>query len=599
MRDIRYKLFNEPNQQLGLMQQVLLNRGIGLDEQTRWLNAGLDSMLSWKDLNDLDEYCGIGKMEMAVGMVSDAISNNEDVLVVVDSDDDGYNSGAIFINYFFLRYPEYTKEHIDFIMHKGKEHGLSDLCDEILARKPKLLVSPDGASNDFEQQRILNDAGIDVLVLDHHLAESDYTNDHTLIINVQLSKYPNKALTGGGVVYKFVSAFGEIILGEEDPVELMDMVAIANIGDMADYRENEIRALVNIGSHNIINPFFSEMCGKHKYTLEKRNGINYLSLAFAVVPFINALTRSGTPQEQEQVFMGMLTQYAYDKVDSSKRGFGGTKVFRYEEAVMVADRVKRRQDKIVNETFEHLEKRIENEHLADNAVIMLLCEPDEVEANHCGLLANKIQAKYQHPTLVLRKVKVVDSDEYVYQGSGRNFSFCPLTDMRGLCESTGLVNFAQGHQASFGMAIKEENVPGFIEMTNEAYSGIDFAPVYMVDYVWKPRDLTLRPNDVIELAGMDIWGQEMPQAKVAVIDIPLSANNVQLLGLAKGKPTIKIEIGGVEVMIFHASEELYDKLLVPNRSLAVVGTCSRNEWNGVVKPQILVDDYEIMDKWIF
>ena len=153
------------------------------------------------------------------------------------------------------------------------------------------------------------------------------------------------------------------------------------------------------------------------------------------------------------------------------------------------------------------------------------------------------------------------------------------------------------HDKAFGCSIPEKNVTAFIQVTNELYKGVNFTPVYWVDFIWKPSDLDAAT--ILEIADMDIWGQEMPQAKVAVIDIPLSANNVQLLGLAKGKPTIKIDVGGVEVMIFHASEELYDKLLAPNRSLTVVGTCSRNEWNGVVKPQILVDDYEIMDKWIF
>lgn len=213
---------------------------------------------------------------------------------------------------------------------------------------------------------------------------------------------------------------------------------------MADYRNPEIRSIVKIGFSNIKNPFVYEMCKRHKYTLDKRNGINYLSMAFAVVPFINAMTRSGTPEEQDMVFKGMLTQYAFEKVESSKRGEKGVYVFHYQEAVTIAERVKRRQDKLVTEAMEIAEKRIEEQHLIDNAIIILLCEPDEIEANHAGLLANKIQAKYQHPALVLRRTKTEHDKEYFYRGSGRNYTYSEIEDMRQLCESTGLVEYAQG-----------------------------------------------------------------------------------------------------------------------------------------------------------
>lgn len=168
------------------------------------------------------------------------------------------------------------------------------------------------------------------------------------------------------------------------PTEFMDLCALGNCGDMADYRELEIRAIINEGFANIKNPFLYELCQKHKFTLDKRNGINYLSMAFAAVPFINAMTRSGTPEEQDTVFKGMLTQYAFEKVESSKRGEKGVYVFHYQEAVTTAERVKRRQDKLTQETVELLERRIQEQHLTDNAILLLLCEPDEVEANICG-----------------------------------------------------------------------------------------------------------------------------------------------------------------------------------------------------------------------
>ena len=570
----------------------MYNRGISTPQkQKEWLKADWENTYDWLDLDDMD------KMQKACYALAEVIGNNGRVQVLTDCDCDGYTSAAIIMNYLYSRVPEWAEKYLSWILHDGKQHGLLDVMDKIDC---DLVIVPDAASNDWQQQMELTvKRNTQVIILDHHEINDIETVDSTpaIVINVQNSVYPNKSLTGAGVAYRFISAFEDIIVHGNQPEEFMDLCALGNVGDMADYRESEIRAIVNIGFSNIKNPFMYEICKKHEYTLNKRNGINYLSMAFAVVPFINAMTRSGTPEEQEMVFKGMLTQYAFDKVPSSKRGESGIEVYRYQEAVVTAERVKRRQDKITNETVELLDKRIQEQHLTDNAILLLLCEPDEVETNIAGLVANKLQAKYQHPTLVLRRTKTKDDKEYFYRGSGRNYSHCPLEDMRGLCESTGLVEYAAGHSGAFGLSLAESNIDAFIQKTNELYKDVDFTPVYWVDFIWKPSNLNAAT--ILEIAELDIWGQEMPQSTVVIEDIPLSAENVQLLGLAKGNPTLKVECNGIEFMKFKSSEDEYEQFIQPNTYLTVVGTCSKNVWQDVVKPQIMIDDFELQQKWVF
>ena len=567
----------------------MYHRGISTPEQQKkWLDAGWEDTFDWSALND---DC---KMEKACSDLMDCIQNNKKVQVITDSDCDGWGASAILLNYLYSRFQEWAENNLSFIMHEEKQHGFADLMDRIDC---DMVISPDGGTNDIEQHRILAAKGIKILVLDHHLASIDIGNSPANIINVQCSNYPNKALTGGGVVYRFISAFEDLFVHGNQPTEFMDLCALSNCGDMADYRELEIRAIINIGFSNIKNPFLYTLCQKHKYTLDKRGGINYLSMAFAAVPFINALTRSGTPQEQEMVFKGMLTQYAFEKVESSKRGEKGIYIYRYQEAVTTAERVKRRQDKLVQETTEILEKRIQEQDLTQNAIIVLLCEPNEVEANIAGLIGNKIQAKYQHPTLVLRRTKGKDDKEYVYRGSARNYSFSPVKNMRTLCESTEELTLAAGHEGAWGCAIPERNVDAFIQKTNELYKDVDFTPAYMVDFIWTPSQVN--PQAIIEIAELDIWGQEMPEATVVVKDIPLSENNVSLIGLAKGHPTIKINCNGVEIMKFGSSEEEYEDFIQPNRTLTIVATCGKNEWNGKITPQLLIQDYALKEEWIF
>lgn len=512
---------------------------------------------------------------------------------------DGYTSSAILMNYLYAIEPEWTKEHVSYLHHFSKEHGLNDMLDYIMDERPDLVIVPDGGTNDIKAIKALNDVDIDVLVLDHHLAESEpLDNGCSLVVNVQTSDYPDKSLTGAGVAWQFCRAMDELFPRYVGPQadNFLDLCALGNCADMADSRAFEIHAVMNLGFENIKNPFFFQMCKQHEYTLNKRNGLNYLSVAFAVVPFINAITRSGTMEEKDMVFQGMLSQYAFDKVSSSKRGEKDIKIYRYQEAVTVADRVKRRQDKLVQETVELLDKKVQEESLLEHKILFFRCEPDEVESTIAGLIANKMQAKYQRPCIVARHTRDLDGKEY-YRGSLRNYSFSPVKNMKDICEQTGLTEFVAGHQSAAGISVAVKDIDDFLRATDELYKDVDFTPVYLVDYIWKPKDLI--PQEILEIAELDIWGQEMPQSTIVVEDIPLSENNVQILGLAKGKPTLKIECNGIEFMRFGSSEEEYEEFIQPNMYLTIVGTCNKNEWNGNIKPQIMIDDFELKQKWVF
>lgn len=56
-------------------------------------------------------------------------------------------------------------------------------------------------------------------------------------------------------------------------------------------------------------------------------------------------------------------------------------------------------------------------------------------------------------------------------------------------------------------------------------------------------------------------------------------------------------------MKFKSSIEEFESLCpeVGCVNINVVGTCNINEWNGLVTPQVLIEDYEIVNtqKWVF
>ena len=93
---------------------------------------------------------------------------------------------------------------LGFTMTINKQHGIH--LDRLGDFEFDLLIIPDSSSTDYEQHEALSKKGIDILVLDHHPASKE--SEYATIINPNLSSctYPNKELSGVGVVYKFCQA---------------------------------------------------------------------------------------------------------------------------------------------------------------------------------------------------------------------------------------------------------------------------------------------------------------------------------------------------------------------------------------------------------
>ncbi len=92
----------------------------------------------------------------------------------------------------------------------------------------------------------------------------------------------------------------------------------------------ETRYLITKGfrKENIHNPFIEGMIEKNSFPLTKSDYVSAdeemactsMGAAFFIVPFVNAMTRSGTAAEKELLFESMLESAAYTKILSNKRG---------------------------------------------------------------------------------------------------------------------------------------------------------------------------------------------------------------------------------------------------------------------------------------
>lgn len=580
---MRYKTYVDKTYPTAI-EQVLYGRGI--TDIDAWLKANMNDVESWNVFDDI---------EKAVYKLTFAIKDNWDTCIIVDCDVDGYTSAAILINFLYSLYPDWVNEHLIYLHHTGKQHGLVDMRDSIPANT-KLIICPDSASNDYEEHEYWNNQGTSIIILDHHEAPYVSKAFDTITINNQLCSYINKEFSGAGVVWQFCRAFNWINAIEGD--EGIDLCALGLAGDMMSFKSIETRAIILEGLHHVKNPFFNELLEVNEYTLNKYGGqYSYKAIAFAVVPFINATVRSGTQEEKDMVFRAMCRPWCFEKVPNTKRGHKGEEWPLYQQAAYLTSAIKRRQTKLETESMALLEKKIASERLLDNSILVCKCEPGEVEPNIRGLAANKLASKYQRPCLVLTKSKTKDDQEYFYRGSGRNYSMSAVSDLKSLEESTGLVEYVQGHSNAHGFSIAEKNIDAFVIAMNELYKNVPQEPVYWVDYIWSMNEAD--PNKLLELAEMaSFWGQDIPASQVAIENIDLSQCQVRLCGSKNN--TLRMVLPNNLVLVkFSVEEDNFNKLLESNTYMTCIVTPSRNEWEGKVSGEGFIDDYFLETKWVF
>ena len=582
---MEYQLINPRRPGTSAIEHVLLNRGI--EDVQHYLNTDDTDILSPLDLDNIEE---------GVKLLVSHIARESKVMIIVDSDYDGYASSAILINYLNNLFPAFVQNNISYRMHSGKQHGI---ILDMIPEDVKLVIAPDSASSDYEQHEELAKRQIDVLVIDHH--EAPEVSQYACVINNQLCDYANKALCGAAVVYKFC-CYLDTLMGTDYAANYTDLVASALVADMMDLRTFETKHLVQQGLKNIVNPYFKGMTIKNEYSLGGK--VTPFGVAFYIAPYVNAVTRSGTMEEKIVLFESMLEFKAFEMIPSTKRGCKGQFETRVEQACRNCTNIKNRQTKTRDASLEIIEQIIEEQNLLDNKILLIrLSEAQRTTLG--GLIANQLMSIYQRPVLILSPTqheilneqgKVVDTEIW-WEGSGRGPNVPGLEDCKAFYESSGLMEYGQGHANAFGVGIRDANINEFLNWCNNALKDFDFTPNYKVDFIFDAKTLSENKYDLYNLIEYsDIWGQEVEQPLIAIKDLVITKDNIMLM---KGT-TLKIMTPGepdVSFIKFRSSEQEFE-ILSPSDlgcvTIDVIGVCERNSYND--KPQIIIKDYEIKDR---
>lgn len=499
-------------------------------------------------------------MEEALDVLETGIrtskESNKKIVLICDCDCDGYC--ATTIAYKFLYAAGVRDEDIWVLFHTGKQHGLSpDImlqCNQngYNFENMCLIWVPDAGTNDLTVCAYLDGViGIPVLITDHHEANLD--NDHATIVNNQTShKVQNINLCGAGVTHKLITAYCQ----KHDMnfhQSVLDLVALATIGDVMDMRSFENRLIIKWGLKHINNPFMRVLCD----AFISDGDINPTSLAWNVVPKINAVCRGNDNDLKAYMFTAFIDYNGLIESD--------------DEIITLLKQCHAKQSE---ESKRLYEEALKQKPIGDKVKIFVL-----ENTPYTGLVAMKLSDHFNCPCMVVH-----ENDEQ-YVGSLR--SPCP---MRTKLEKSCLMTICAGHEASCGVGWWKEDTDELSSYCRH----LDLQPA--IKQVMYSTDNVLIQPEIFEITelGKEYWGTGIPEPLIHISGITINGQEIKEIGA--NKTTIKFLYGDIEFIMFFASKEKKERMNVGkpvNMEMEIIGTPTINRFRDKETKQVVIKEWEI------
>lgn len=577
---MKYELIkNSANDINHLMQTVLNNRGITNIEEFMKSNKEDLEQNSYSDLNNID---------IGVQTLLKHIKNKDMISLVVDPDVDGICSSAALYNYLQVVTKEENLPEINWniVTHSGKGHGLSE--DIEIDPHTKLIITPDGGSNDFEQHKKFKDANIDVLVIDHHVVDKE--SENAIIINNQTSeKYKNKAFSGVGIVYRFLQAIDDELFTSHAN-DYLDLVALGNISDVMDTSDYETRYFIQQGilQENLVNPFLKILVKKTGVDVagDFERYIYPIDVSFKIAPLVNALLRLGTVEEKEKLFTCFISP---EEDLSTRKGI-------CKEIINIMQGYKESQDEEKQKLLEDVSNSISEEDL--NCPVLIIDVTNLVSNTEIvGLTAMNLASKYKRPVMMGTQ----NTKKGILGGSLRVNNGFPDINFKDTIIKSGLVPFAQGHQQAAGFSFPLSNKEKLQQYFRDTYGNEVLQNEHIVDFIISNIS-DIAPSDFFLIQTYkNLWGKGIEEPIFVIENIPFYPMNLDVLG--KKSDTVKYTYSKIEFMFFRCSSE--EQILKiangqeydPKKQyvINVVGKLGISSFAGRTKNQMIVDDYEIIE----
>lgn len=561
---------------------VLANRDI---LTARKLNTYLytDNMFFYNALDMKD-------MEKSFIKIIEAISKNELICIYGDYDVDGVTSTVIL----YKALKHIGANVIYYIPDREEEgYGLNiSAINEVIKKGVDIIFTCDNGIASIEEVKYIKENNIDIIILDHHeprFLEEDNNkieilpNADAIINPKQLNcEYKFKALSAGGISYKFVQGLYNYMEIEENLEEYLVFASISTVCDIVDLLD-ENRLIVKMGLDIFNN---NKQINKGLFEILKVNNIdekviNETDYGFIIGPCINASGRLESALKAVELF-------TEDNEENIKK-----------LAVELLNLNIERKE-LTYKAVEDIFHMIENSSIKNDKVLVVY--NDKIHESIAGIVAGRIKEAYYKPTFVITKSK--DGAK----GSGRSIPSYNMFEE--LLKCSDLLQKFGGHKMAAGLSLTYENVDIFRNIINQncMLSSEDLQETITIDKALRFSDITL--DLAKELYKMKPIGKENKGAIFATKNVEIKnirfvgkENNIIQLTLYDGISNIRaISFDGynkfLDILKQSICDDEIEKLIlgikkVIDLKLDVVYSIEVNIFNDIENVQLILKDFRL------
>lgn len=552
-------------------------------------NRGVEDYKTYMNLDDscLNSPWELDNMEDAVRLLNKHIWNKSIISILVDCDVDGFTSASMMFQY--LKTIGYFGK-INVLHHSGKEHGLSKEIE--VPPETTLLIIPDAGSNDVEQCKELREKGIDILILDHHICDRE--NPYAVIVNNQNGTYPNKELSGAGVVYKFLQAVDEYNWTDVAD-RYLDLVAVGNIGDVMDMHSHETKRLCTKGLARIVNPMICALIEANSFNIKGDPTIN--DIQFYIVPMMNALIRVGSSEQKKRMFRAMVGEeqtFQYTPTRGKNAGVTIDETLA-QHVARECSSCKYQQNKMRDKAIPELQEAIKRNG-ADKSKVLFCDSTGVLDSRLTGVVAIKLAEMYSRPCVLLRDFA---DEPDVYGGSMRNPDGSPIEDFKKFLTNTGDFESVSGHENAAGVRIKKENIFKAITDCDELLKDTVMDNATVFDFVFDYDQLGIAL--IKKMHEMQkIWASGIPEPLFLIQKIPLTHDSCKPMGKNGNMWRFSDEENGIDFVCFADNGRMIGWINndfyggQEEKYINAVCRLSLNQYGNKVTPQAQIVDFEVI-----
>lgn len=546
-----------------IVARVLAGRGVDQDGAARFLDPTIRDLLP--DPRSLTD------MEKAAARIADAVARREKVAIFGDYDVDGAASSAL-MKRFFAHYGIDAEIYIPDRIFEG--YGPNpEAMRELVSRGARLIVTVDCGTNSGPSIDAANEAGADVVVLDHHQVGGALPAAVAIVNPNREDDLSGQGhLCAAGVVFVTLVRVVGLLRerGHVAPPDLLgwlDLVALATVCDVV--------PLVGVNRAFVVKGLLAMRrlgnAGLSALSRVSRIGepLNPYHLSFILGPRINAGGRIGDAALGSRLLAGD------DPVEA--RTIAET-----------LDRLNTERQALEQVMLEQARAEADAELASGNGPAVIVTASDDWHQGVVGLLAARLKEHARRPAFA-----IAFNANGVGSGSGRSIPGFDLGRMVRTAVERGLLLKGGGHAMAAGITVERARL-GELRAFFEEWAAQDVAKLrdgeaLEVDAALSADGANFDLLDAIESAGPFGAGHAQP-----VLVLPRhTIADARQVGTNHIRVDLRSQTGArMQAMAFRAADTDLGNFLYANRgrTVHVAGTISSNWWNGARSVQFRVLD---------